>query len=154
VYPNALYLERKIPLEEARMADWIPWNDYYTIGVPDIDEQHKELFRQFNQVCDAVWDGRGRDSIKGFLVFLATYAQEHFGNEENFMMKHGYPGYAAHKKLHDALVGDVATFLQRFETETLASDVVIKVITDLGEWTRQHIRAQDQELGRFLLGKE
>jgi len=136
------------------MADWIPWNDYYTIGVADIDEQHKELFRQFNQVCDAVWDGKGRDSVKGFLLFLANYAQEHFGNEENFMMKHSYPGYAAHKKLHDALVGDVATFLQRYETETLASDVVIKVITDLGEWTRKHIRSQDQELGRFLLGKE
>jgi hemerythrin-like metal-binding protein len=136
------------------MADWIPWNDYYTIGVPDIDEQHKELFRQFNQVCDAVWEGEGRDAIKGFLVFLANYAQEHFGNEENRMKKHSFPGYEAHRSAHDALVAEVAAFMQKYEAETLGSDVVVKVISDLGTWTRQHIRAMDQELGKFLQSRE
>jgi|SRR5208283_4808407 len=136
------------------MADWIPWNDYYEVGVPSIDEQHREMFRQFNLVCDAVWDGKGRDAVKGFLLFLADYTQEHFGNEENRMKKHGFPGYATHKNTHDALVRDVAAFLQKYEQETLASDAVIKVITDLGGWTRQHIRAMDQELGQFLQERE
>src|SRR5208283_5594670 len=139
---------------EVRMADWIPWNDYYSVGVPSIDEQHREMFRQFNQVCDAVWDGKGRDAVKSFLLFLTDYTLKHFGNEENHMKKRGFPHYAAHKNAHDALVGDVTAFLQKYEQETLGSDAVIKVITDLGDWTRQHIRAMDQELGRFLQERE
>ena len=135
------------------MADSVPWNDYYGIGVQSIDEQHRELPWQFNPVCDAVWDGKGRAAIKGFLL-LADYTQGHFGNEENYVKKHSFPGYAAHKKAHDALVGEMAIFIQRYETEELGSDVVVKVITDLGGWTRQYIRAMDQELGRFLQVRE
>jgi hemerythrin len=140
-------------IKEARMTDWIPWSDYYSIGVPTIDEEHKELFGKFNQVCEAVWDGKGKASIKDFLMFLATYTQEHFQNEETHMLRHGFPGYEAHKKIHDALVEDVSKFIRKYDTEEVGSDVVIKVISDLGEWTRQHIRARDQELGRFLLEK-
>jgi hemerythrin len=110
-----------------------PWSDYYNIGVDSIDGQHRELFRRFNRVCDAVWDGQGRESIGHFLNFLAQYAQEHFGNEETYMHKHGFPAYHAHKKAHDSLVADVSVFLKRYETEEVGSDVVIKVITDLGE---------------------
>ncbi len=113
-----------------------------------------EMFRQFNQVCDGVWVGKGRDAVKGFLLFLANYTQEHFGNEENHMKKQGFPGYSAHKNTHDALIRDVAAFLQKYDQETLGSDAVIKVITDLGAWTREHIRAMDQDLGRFLQGRE
>jgi len=136
------------------MADWIPWNDYYKIGIPSIDEQHREMFRQFNLVCDAVWEGKGREAVKGFLIYLANYTREHFGNEENHMKKHGFPGYAVHKSAHDALVAHVVGFLQEYEQETLGSDAVVKVITDLGAWTRGHIRAMDQELGTFLLARE
>jgi len=70
------------------MADWIPWSGDHDTGIPGIDEQHRELFRQFNLICDAVWDGKGRDSIKGFLIFLANYAQAHFGNEEDVIKIH------------------------------------------------------------------
>jgi hemerythrin len=132
------------------MADWVPWNDYYEVGILTIDDQHRELFRQFNQVCDAVWDGKGRDSVRAFLFFLANYAQEHFGNEEKYMQKHAYPAYVAHKSAHDKLVGEVTAFLEKYDAEDLESGAVVKVITDLGAWTRKHIRAMDQELGKFL----
>jgi hemerythrin len=136
------------------MADWISWSAYYSIGVHSIDGQHRELFRRFNQVCDAVWDGKGRDHVKDFLSFLAQYVQEHFGNEESQMQKHGFPGYEDHKKVHDALVADVSAFLHKYETEDVASYAVVKVITDLGDWTRDHIRSLDQDLGTFLLKQE
>ena len=135
------------------MADWIPWSDYYNIGFPSIDQQHKELFRHFNQVCDAVWDGKGRDSIGTFLNFLATYAVEHFGNEERHMQQHNYLGYLEHKKTHDALVAEVSAFILKYESEEVSSDIVVKVISDLGEWTCKHIRSMDQEMGRFFSTK-
>jgi hypothetical protein len=38
------------------MADWISWTPDLTINVPAIDEQHRELIRQFNDLGEAVWD--------------------------------------------------------------------------------------------------
>jgi hemerythrin len=57
-------------------------------------------------------------------------------------------------KARDAFVGDVATFLQKSETEELGTEAVVKVITRLGEWTRKHIRAMDQEFDKFLKEEE
>jgi len=143
-------MDRWQVMEVIGMIDWIPWSDHYIVGIDSIDEQHRELFRRFNQVCDAVWDGQGKESIRNFLHYLAQYTQEHFGNEETNMRKHGYPAYEAHKKAHDSLVADVSVFVEKYETEDVPADVVVKVISDLGDWTRNHIRLMDQELGRFL----
>ena len=33
-------------------------------------------------------------------MFLEEYTQEHFHTEEQFMQKHGYPGYGAHVDAH------------------------------------------------------
>jgi hemerythrin-like metal-binding protein len=136
------------------MADCIPWFDYYNIGIESIDEQHRELFRMFNRVCDAVWDGQGRESVQDFLNFLAEYAQTHFSNEEFLMQRNSFPGYETHKLAHDALVAEVSAFLAKYATEDIASAHVVKVITALGEWTRNHIRSVDRELGAFLKEQE
>jgi len=46
------------------MADLIPWMREYEVNIEEIDEQHQELFRMFNELMDAVWDGKGKDAIK------------------------------------------------------------------------------------------
>ncbi len=68
------------------MGQWIPWLPAYEIKVSEIDEQHRELFRMFNDLLDAMWDGKGRDIMQEKLQFLANYAVTHFNTEENYMV--------------------------------------------------------------------
>ncbi len=43
------------------MAEWIHWIKDFEVRVTEIDEQHRELFRLFNELMDAVWDRKAKD---------------------------------------------------------------------------------------------
>ncbi len=126
------------------MADWISWTPEWRIGVEQIDQQHEELFRMFNELGDALWDGQGKDKIGEMLDFIANYAVRHFADEEAFMLAQGYEGYADHKRIHDAFVEEVTTILKRYKFGENSSDFVIKIVSHLGKWTRDHVRGHDQ----------
>jgi len=133
------------------MADWISWTSDLTIDVPEIDEQHQELIRQFNNLGEAVWDGKGREAIGDILRFLADYTVKHFRDEEILMSRLNYPDHASHKKAHDDLVAEVTEFIGKFDSGEVASHLVISVVDRLGQWTRQHIRLEDKALGQYAI---
>ena len=132
------------------MGQWIPWLSAYEVNVTEIDEQHRELFRMFNQLMDIVWDGKGKDAMKEMLDFTVSYAATHFGTEERYMQQYGFPGYIDHKKLHDNFKADVLKFIKEYEENGASTEMVVAAISNLGNWTREHIRATDQKLGEFL----
>ena len=132
------------------MADWIPWLKDYEVNVREIDEQHRELFLRLNELMDAVWDGKSKDAMKGLFEFTSNYAATHFAEEEGYMQGYGFPGYIGHKELHDEFKARLGDFLQEFEEKEVTTEMVVSVITALGDWTREHVRAVDKELGKFL----
>jgi hemerythrin len=132
------------------MGQWIPWLSAYEVKVSEIDEQHRELFRMFNGLLDAMWDGKGKTVIQEKLQFLANYAVTHFTTEENYMVQYNYPNYTVHKKAHDDFTAGVVSFLKVYELEGAKTDMLVSVVQDLGTWTREHIRDMDQEMGKFL----
>ncbi len=66
------------------------------------------------------------------------------------MQRYGFGGYIAHKKLHHDFRTDVVKFIQVYDSEGASTEMVVSVISNLGNWTREHIRATDQELGKFV----
>ncbi len=84
----------------------------------------------------------------------ADYAVSHFAAEEGCMRQYDYPGYIGHKKLHDDFTAEVVKFVQAYESGGTTTEMVVSVITDLGSWTRDHIRAKDQKLGEFLVSAQ
>ena len=135
------------------MGQWIPWLPAYEVNVPEIDEQHRELFRMFNDLLDAMWDGKGKNIIEEKLRFLAGYAVTHFSTEEKYMVNYNFPDYTAHKKLHDDFTAGVVDFLKVYERDGAKTDMLVSVVQDLGTWTRDHIRDMDQEMGKYLEAK-
>ncbi|AFM26208.1 bacteriohemerythrin [Desulfomonile tiedjei] len=136
------------------MADWISWTSDLTLNVPKIDEQHRELIRQFNDLGEAVWDGKGREAIGDILRFLADYTVKHFRDREPLMDTLSYPNSDAHMKVHAALIEEVSEFIRKVEVGSVESQLVISVVDRLGQWTRQHIRLEDKALGQYVLSKE
>jgi hemerythrin len=135
------------------MSDWFLWTPDLSVHVEKIDAQHRELFRRFNILAEAAFDGKGKEAIGESLQFLADYTIEHFGDEETFMKTYQFPDYTAHKQIHDAFVQDVKQFISSFESEQVTSNLVANVVQTLGDWTRDHIKGMDQQLGAFLQDK-
>jgi len=135
------------------MSETFAWTPDMSVGVALIDDQHKEMFKRFNQLREAVQAGRGEEELGKIIEFAAEYVYFHFRAEEEVMKTHEYPGYAGHKKVHDGFVLDLANIMKEFEAGDNDAQLVIKVTNRLGDWIRQHIEKMDKELGEYISSK-
>lgn len=129
------------------------WEAKMATGIAKVDAQHKELIRQVNELMDAMKAGKGRQIIGDVLAFLGKYALEHFATEEALMQRHGYPGYAEHKAIHEAFKKDFGQLAAEYDRNPEKLSVTIQVQRRVLDWLRDHILNTDQKMGAFLREK-
>lgn len=128
----------------------IEWRDSLTIGVAEIDAQHKQLLSHFDQLLKACETGKGVEELKKLLGFLDGYVIKHFNEEESLQRLRNYPGYEAHKKEHAAFIARLKVLKQEINTEGVALHHVIETNHLLLKWLLHHISTVDVQLGTFL----
>ena len=78
----------------------LDWNDSYSTGLDELDDDHRQLIKIINDFDTARADGRGEAALGGTLKAAHDYAKNHFAHEEGLMKKHGFPGLAEHASMH------------------------------------------------------
>lgn len=124
------------------------WKPEYSVGYPQIDEQHKRLFEFANELHSAMSAGKGKEILRKTLGKLISYTKAHFASEERLMQANKYPDYAAHKAAHDALTARVMNFERDFEAGRAMMSV--EVLRFLNEWLMRHIGETDRKIASFL----
>jgi hemerythrin len=121
----------------------IKWSDDYSVGVKQIDDQHKELVDLINRLFDAMSLGKGREVLESVFDQLRKYTHVHFQTEERLMVIYGYPNYEEHKKEHEELINQINELKDKFK----AGDrkITIEVVDFLKEWLLNHIKKEDQQ---------
>jgi hemerythrin len=128
----------------------IEWTSDLATNVPQIDDQHKEIFSRFGRLFTACSEGRGKEEVLQLLLFLDEYVREHFAAEERLQMRSAYPGYAEHKSQHARFVSDVARLTAAFKAEGATLALVIKTNQTLSSWLVQHIKKTDMEFANYV----
>lgn len=128
----------------------IEWTDELSIGVAEIDRQHKELFAQVNRLLDACHQARGKEAVAGIIAFLGDYVVRHFAAEEEYMARCGYQGLEPHRAEHRQFIERFAALRQRFEAEGPGVHIVVMVNNIVVNWLNKHIRNVDRAMGKFL----
>ena len=130
----------------------IEWTSNLSVGIKNIDDQHKTLFDKANQLFEAGKNNRSKEFIAEMLEFLDSYTKQHFGDEEVYMRSIGYPGYEDQKKLH----GGFIAALGRLKKEYQESGGNILVILDANQmvvdWLLKHISIEDKKIGAYANG--
>ncbi|MBK7142688.1 MAG: bacteriohemerythrin [bacterium] len=126
---------------------FINWNDKLSVQVAAMDQQHQQLVGLVNKLHDVMMSGRTRDHVGPILTELVSYTKKHFVAEEGFMLAIKYPGYDAHKKLHDDLTKKVVEFQQRLEKGELVTPNTL--LNFLHLWLVNHIQEEDSAYGKF-----
>jgi hemerythrin len=127
----------------------VQWTSDLAVGVTQIDDQHKELFKRLNDLLEAMSKGKGREEIDKVVSFLANYVISHFETEEKLMARHSYPQFVAHKTQHSIFVSDFTNMKRNFESGVSVSSV-IAVQKRISDWLVNHIGKTDKALGAFL----
>ncbi|ALG68006.1 bacteriohemerythrin [Beggiatoa leptomitoformis] len=133
------------------MKPLVEWTDELSVGVQEIDEQHKILVGLVNRMYEAIVKRTDKDEIKRVLDELAQYTVIHFAVEESLMRIFDYPEYENHKKHHEELTKQVFDLQKKVATGE--GTVSIEVLHFLRHWLTHHILQDDKKYGPFLLGK-
>jgi hemerythrin len=130
------------------------WNEEYSVGLPLIDNQHKELLSFMNYIADyysrgaAGNDEEHEDRFAEIIKLGLTHLQHHFSTEETLMQELHYDDYPLHKEAHD-------TALREFQVQTaaIAPDLVdekqraagmLDIAEMLSSWIIDHMTTFDR----------
>lgn len=78
----------------------IMWGEDFSVGVRDLDEQHKRIVAVVNTLIGMIDTKVESEVISDTLTKMTQYASDHFKAEEQYMLDYGYPEYLSQKKQH------------------------------------------------------
>lgn len=130
----------------------IEWDEQLSMGVEEVDNQHKELIRIANVLLKAVENKRETRILENVIRRLREYTVFHFNSEETLMEKVSYPKRGEHAQAHNSLKNKVKKY-QRviYKKETLDPERVLKF---LKIWLLKHILEKDRDFANFLHGQQ
>lgn len=129
------------------------WNEQLSVGIPAIDEQHKELIERINDLTGIILKGEDKDKTLEFIAFLDNYVTNHFANEEALMLKADYPEIVSHVREHAAFITRLETFKKHFDTNGHTPDLSFETQKWLYGWLISHISKQDKLAGTFITSR-
>ena len=131
----------------------LQWTQELSVGVEEIDSQHKELFDRINNLDSAMKQGTAKEEVVRLIEFLDQYVIIHFGAEEKYMVDYNYTGYALHKTKHDWFKKEFSDIRTRLEAGGVTPELIMLSNNLLISWFSNHIRSIDMMLGSFLKSK-
>lgn len=124
------------------------WDKSIEIGIPIIDDQHKELFRigrRIDQILLINLTGVNDDQLLSIVCELRDYITYHFYYEEAFMHDINYPNFLSHKNSHD----NFKSIINTIDYDNLYSS--LKSLKELiTMWVFEHILVDDYALKPFI----
>jgi hemerythrin-like metal-binding protein len=124
------------------------WSKILSVGIDEIDEDHRKLIQIFNILNHAVAEGDSPEYLAATLEELINCTVWHFSHEERLMLKHRYPETAQHKAEHRELI-QTARELQQAVLQA-GETLVDEQVEFLERWLTEHILTADGRLGSHL----
>lgn len=142
-------------LWDKTLMDTFVWDQFFTTGLPEVDEQHRALVDAFNDLSAALQRSNTGDDAGLTDVYerMVNFAEFHFAEEELLMHNRGVdPRHVqAHTALHRQFIEQVAGMWRSREA---LQDPAQSFVGFLTSWLGLHILGIDQSLARQLAGLE
>jgi hemerythrin-like metal-binding protein len=122
----------------------IEWKEQYSLGVPAVDYEHRELVDLINELYGNVTGSGTKITVLDFLGELYTRIAAHFALEEKVMRDNDYDEYVDHKTDHERLLDDIRDLMDDYEDGV---NVDVEAFGKrLDEWFSEHFRTRDARL--------
>lgn len=126
----------------------IRWSSLYSVGVEEIDMQHKHLVKVLNELFDAMVSGDSAKVLHKIVEELYEYTVFHFQTERRYFETYNYPDKDAHIEEHQSFVKKVDVFKKEMQEGKLT--LTTEILTYLQTWLKDHISGVDQEYAQFF----
>jgi hemerythrin len=116
------------------------WKDEYSLGILEIDNQHKLLLRSFTAIEESIKLEHGWSVTHYAIIELLQLVRMHFSFEEALMHMFAYPGSKKHKKEHQRFFDH----LEKIERQSLKKSAEVQMVQFLEDWLTTHILGTDR----------
>jgi len=124
------------------------WCDDLSVGIEEIDEDHRRLIKCLDDLFTACYAGQGPQVLSKILCCLMKYTREHFSREEDIMRRIGYSALEDHRAAHAELVTELDDIIEQFEISN-SHELSNKTLQFLEDWLTHHILIEDKKIGKF-----
>ncbi|MCE5300653.1 MAG: bacteriohemerythrin [Spirochaetia bacterium] len=131
----------------------LEWTPEMSVGIGEIDVQHRKLIRKLNEINEAVEKGASKEEIARAIRFLEVYSDEHFKAEEAYMLSYKYRDYEDHRNVHARFMKETAAVREKFDSGEIAPAEVSDAVKYQYDWFVNHMASSDARMATFLRGK-
>ena len=124
----------------------INWKDEFSVGVAEVDFEHRELIELINSLYASARSGAGREVVIEALGEIYAQIASHFALDEKMMRLTRYPALREHKEDHETLLDDLRDIMDEVEDDGAYDEAQLS--TDLERWFGDHFRTHDAKLHR------
>lgn len=124
----------------------ITWQDEYSLGIEEIDTQHKKIVELINRLFTMFQEHKLSDAagLGTILKELSDYADYHFKTEEKYFDLFQYAKAPGHIEMHNNYRTKIAEFNAQYEADK--SEAIFFNLTNfLQDWWIWHINNTDRD---------
>ncbi len=114
----------------------LAWDSALSVGITEIDDQHKNLIYYINQVYKISTKELEAESVLAVLQGLIDYTVYHFSTEDKYFTLFTSKSIDAHKIAHDKFCIDVTNFVNEFKNGRMK---IADLYEYLKKWLINHI---------------
>jgi hemerythrin-like metal-binding protein len=122
------------------------WKDNFSIGIDNIDSQHRKLIDLLDQCIKKT--ASSKNEFLPVLNDMKKYADTHFRAEEQLMLTINFPGLEQHKVQH--LLFEENLGLLEKEVNNWEKLTIVTMTSFLRDWFIQHILDCDKQIGAYV----
>lgn len=124
-------------------AKKLEWEEKYSVGVLEIDNQHKKLFDVINELLDAINENKPKEHLSSIIDTLLKYKKFHFETEEKYFKEFNYEDRDDHTLRHREF-SDNLTALREKHPE-FSIEFAFDLVDFLENWIIAHLMKADQK---------
>jgi diguanylate cyclase (GGDEF)-like protein/hemerythrin-like metal-binding protein/PAS domain S-box-containing protein len=141
------------PVEEEASSGLVHlrWDGHYASGNAFIDAEHRELFRQANQLLDLLLrTDVGPPEVRTSLQRLMRAVAAHFKHEERLLQKWGFPDLPDHAYQHQRLLEHAEQIARILDDQTIPIPELLGFL--VAEVIHGHILSEDRRYFHLAKG--
>jgi len=135
-------------------CEWeIKWSDTLCVGVPEIDEEHRNFVARINALNKAVVECKPKTTVERLLDLILMEAAHHFWHEQQLLNQWKYPQRSAHAAKHAQLTAQFERVMKEFERADVSFTWALKGL-HIKQLLIDHLLQEDMKYRDFLLRKK
>ncbi len=126
----------------------LTWHSAYECGNAVVDDQHRMLFRDANNLLFAILSERPAVEVSSLIDTLIRDVGQHFKDEEKIFTAAGFPDAIEHTAMHCQLIDSASILVGRFNAGTLALGELFEFLAH--DVLARHLLRMDRKFFPYL----